>query len=73
MSTVAVTDVLDRSMRDDAFLDRFLTQPEETLSDYDLTPEEHDALLTRDDRAVYDAIGDAHLDWQISVVVVVIG
>lgn len=72
MSLTAVTGVLDRTMRDDAFLDQFHRDPEAALETYDLTDNEVEALLSGREDRVYEIIGEAQLDWDVSVVVVVL-
>ncbi len=44
MTTQAVTDVLERVMRDAAFRDRLAADPAATLAEFDLTPEERAAF-----------------------------
>lgn len=72
MSHAAVTDVLDRAMHDDAFLDRFHTTPGQALAEYDLTESERATLTSGDETAIHELIGNPQLDWQISITVVVV-
>lgn len=73
MSTATVSDVLDRTMHDDRFLDQFIMNPKEALAEYDLTEAEEAALASKTDAEVYDIIGEAQLDWNVAIAVVVIG
>ena len=72
MSATAASDVLDRTMSDEAFLDRFRADPAAALEQYDLTEDEQAALASREESAVRELLGEASLDWQVSVVVVVL-
>jgi hypothetical protein len=73
MSTATVSDVLDRTMHDDQFLDQFIMDPNNALAEYDLTDAEEAALASRTDEDVYDVLGEAQLDWNVAIAVVVIG
>lgn len=73
MSTATVSDVLDRTMHDDRFLDQFIMNPKKALAEYDLTEAEEAALASKTDAEVYDIIGEAQLDWNVAIAVVVIG
>lgn len=73
MSTATVSDVLDRTMHDDRFLDQFIMNPKQALAEYDLTEAEEAALSSKTDAEVYDIIGEAQLDWNVAIAVVVIG
>ena len=72
MSATVATDVLDRTMSDEAFLDRFRAEPAAALEEYDLTPAEEAALASRDESTIRELVGEANLEWQVSVVVVVL-
>ncbi len=72
MSTATVSDVLDRTMHDDQFLDSFIMNPNKALAEYDLTDAEEAALASKTDAEVYDIIGEAQLDWNVAIAVVVI-
>ena len=71
MSATAITGVLDRTMTDEAFLDRFRADPEAALADYDLTDEEVAALREGDEIGIREAAGIELADWDIAIVVVV--
>lgn len=73
MSTATVSDVLDRTMHDDRFLDRFIMNPSDAMAEYELTEKEQAALASKTDAEVYDILGEAQLDWNVAIAVVVIG
>lgn len=71
MSTTAVADVVDRTMTDEAFLDRYRGDPGGALEEYDLAEEERTALLSGEDRRVDQALGGMRMD-EVDVAVVVV-
>ncbi|MFB6173945.1 MAG: Os1348 family NHLP clan protein [Halobacteriales archaeon] len=73
MSATAVSDLVDRTMTDEAFLDRVRTDPDAALAEYDLESDELAALESRREDRVRDALGQAELGWDVSIVVVVAG
>lgn len=78
MSAVAnpgggASEVVDRSMRDEQFLEGLRSSPEDVLEEYDLTDEEMDALSGSDDENVLGAMSAAPAKYNVTVVVVVSG
>ena len=70
MSVEATTRVLDRTMNDEAFLDRFRTDPEAALAGYELTPGERAALVAGDESEVRDHLDDIALATAVVVVII---
>ena len=57
MRCSALEEVVLRSMKDEAFLDRLIVNPEKTLNDMDLTKEEFQAIATGDENCLNELLG----------------
>ncbi|MFB6173944.1 MAG: Os1348 family NHLP clan protein [Halobacteriales archaeon] len=70
MSVAATRSVLDRTMTDEAFLDRVRTDPDAALAEYDLTEEERAALAAGDGAWLGDYLEEMALKTAVIVVIV---
>lgn len=70
MSLDATMTVLDRTMRDESFLDAFRTDPDTVLADYDLTAEETTALRSGNERALRDHLDELALSVAVAVLII---
>ena len=61
MSRYAVNSLLYRLKKDSGYRARFLREPESTLADLDLTPDERAAFVARDARRINELGGYLHL------------
>ncbi len=61
MSKQALTQVVERASEDALFRQQLASNPENTLANYDLTPDERAALLSNDPKRLSDLGVDARI------------
>lgn len=61
MSDMQMHAVLERSMNDRGFVERFNTNPEGALEEFDLAEREREALLSGDQNRINEVLGEVGL------------
>lgn len=76
MTATVVDDIMHEASRNESFLMRFRQDPEATLEGFEtsseLSDEEHDALVSRDENVIQETLTGLRTDLLVAVAVTVV-